>query len=55
MKGDKADGQGYSSDIGARGGVAAGMDKYYVSRAIPVSCLVLAHPDLLYPTSSPVP
>lgn len=29
-KGDKADGQGYSSDIGARGGVAAGMDKYYM-------------------------
>jgi hypothetical protein len=38
-KGDKADGQGYSSDIGARGGVAAGMDKYYVSRVIPLLLL----------------
>lgn len=54
MKGDKTDGQGYSSDIGARGGVAAGMDKYYVSRAIPFSCLVLEHPDLLCRISSPV-
>jgi hypothetical protein len=36
QKGDREDGQGYSSDIGARGGVAAGIDKYYVSRVIPV-------------------
>lgn len=36
-KGDQEGGRGYSSnDIGARGGVAAGIDKYYVSR---VHCL----------------
>jgi len=65
-KGDKTDGQGYSSDIGARGGVAAGMDKYYVSHAIPllllssrssrplisfiISCTIDAMPSIYIPT-----
>ena len=30
-EGDDGNGRGFSIDIGARGGVAAGMDKYYVS------------------------
>jgi hypothetical protein len=64
--GDKADGQGFSSDIGARGGVAAGMDKYYVSHVIPslllssgssrplmsfmISCTIDAMPPVYIPS-----